>query len=110
MNCLRVWGGGPVNKDSFHSLCDEHGILVWQEFPLACNEYPDDPKYLEILDQESKSILLRLRQNPSTALWCGGNELFNSWSGMNDQSLALRLLNRNCYDLDKTLHLLQPHL
>jgi beta-mannosidase len=99
LNTLRLWGGAIVQKEPFYDLCDELGILIWQEFPLACNLYPDDPAYLAVLDQESRSILRRLRQHPCVALWCGGNELFNGWSGMTDQSLPLRLLNRNCYDL-----------
>lgn len=99
-NTFRIWGGGIVNKDTFYSLCDEKGMLVWQEFPLACNAYPDDPHYLKILEQESSSIVTRLRNHPSVVLWCGGNELFNSWSGMDDQSLALRLLNSQCLRLD----------
>ena len=101
-NILRVWGGGIVNKESFFELCDEMGILVWQEFPLACNNYPDDAHYLKILRQESASIINRVRKHASLALWCGGNELFNSWSGMTDQSLALRLLNSQCLELDPT--------
>lgn len=100
MNMLRVWGGGIVNKESFFDTCDEMGIMVWQEFPLACNLYPDKPAYLQTLDQESRSIIVRLRKHASVVLWCGGNELFNSWSGMTDQSLPLRLLNANCYELD----------
>ncbi len=100
MNLLRVWGGGIVNKESFFELCDEMGLMVWQEFPLACNRYPDEPEYLAVLDQESRSILTRLRRHASVVLWCGGNELFNAWSGMTDQSLPLRLLNANCYELD----------
>jgi len=99
-NILRVWGGGIVNKESFYALCDEKGILVWQEFPLACNNYVGTPHYLKILEQESESIIKRLRVHPSLAIWCGGNELFNSWSKMTDQSLALRLLNSQCYRLD----------
>jgi len=101
MNILRVWGGGPVNKESFHELCDEMGIMVWAEFPLACNKYPDDEHYLDVLDVESRSIIKRLRKHPSTVMWCGGNELFNNWSKMTDQSLPLRLLGKNCYELDK---------
>ena len=99
-NILRVWGGGIVNKESFFELCDEMGILVWQEFPLACNNYPDDAHYLNILKQEATSIINRVKQHPSLAFWCGGNELFNSWSGMTDQSLTLRLLNSLCLELD----------
>ncbi len=101
MNMLRIWGGGIVNKESFFEHCDELGLMVWQEFPLACNLYPDSPAYLKILDQESRSIITRLRKHTSVVLWCGGNELFNAWSKMTDQSLPLRLLNANCYELDR---------
>jgi beta-mannosidase len=99
-NLLRVWGGGPAPKENFFDLCDERGLMVWQEFPLACNRYEGTPHYLKILDQESRSIITRLRRHASLALWCGGNELFNGWSRMTDQDLALRLLDRNCFDLD----------
>ncbi len=99
-NLLRCWGGAPAPKESFFEQCDAFGLLVWQEFPLACNRYLDTPAYLAELDRESRAIIRRVRQHPCLALWCGGNELFNAWSGMDDQSLALRLLNRNCYELD----------
>jgi beta-mannosidase len=99
-NLLRCWGGAPVQKDAFFDLCDELGLLVWQEFPLACGCYEGTPDYLRVLDQESRAIILRLRSRACLALWCGGNELFNSWSRMTDQDLALRLLDRNCFDLD----------
>lgn len=100
LNLLRMWGGAPAQKEAFYDICDELGIMVWQEFPLSCNCYPDDPAYLEVLDRESRALILRLRPHASVVLWCGGNELFNAWSGMTDQSLPLRLLGRNCYDLD----------
>ncbi|NJK96849.1 MAG: hypothetical protein HC905_19760 [Bacteroidales bacterium] len=99
-NTLRVWGGGIINKESFYELCDEKGLLVWQEFPLACNPYPDNPHYLKILKQEATSVITRLKTHPSLALWSGGNELFNSWSGMTDQSLPLRLLNSLTFQLN----------
>jgi beta-mannosidase len=99
-NILRIWGGGIVNKESFFEICDEKGILVWQEFPLACNDYPDEAHYLSILKQESASIINRVKKHPSLAFWCGGNELFNAWSGMTEQSLPLRLLNSQCLQLD----------
>ena len=99
-NILRIWGGGIVNKESFYELCDEKGLLVWTEFPLACNNYEGTPHYLSVLEQESTSIIKRIRKHPSLALWCGGNELFNAWSRMTDQSDALRLLNSQCFRLD----------
>jgi len=100
MNILRLWGGAIINKEAFYEGCDERGIMLWQEFPLACNRYEGTPGYLKVLDQESRTIITRLRRHAAVVLWCGGNELFNSWSRMTDQDLALRLLNRNCYDLD----------
>lgn len=99
-NMLRIWGGGIVNKDFFYDYCDEKGILIWQEFPLSCNNYEGTPEYLAVLRQEATSIIERLKDHACLALWCGGNELFNSWSRMTDQSLALRLLNSVCYELD----------
>ena len=99
-NILRIWGGGIINKQKFHELCDEMGVMVWQEFPLACNNYVSTEHYLSVLRQEATAIIRRLKGHPSTILWCGGNELFNSWSGMTDQSLALRLLNSLCLEYD----------
>ena len=99
-NFLRAWGGAIVNKTTFFEQCDELGLLVWQEFQLACNCYDGTPAYLRVLDQESRAILRRRRRHACIALWCGGNELFNSWSQMTMQDSALRLLARNCYDLD----------
>jgi len=100
MNMLRCWGGGPVNKDSFYELCDEMGIMVWQEFPLCCNYYSEKQQYLSLLDKESRSIITRLRNHPCITIWCGGNELFYPSSQMTNQSPALRLLDKNCYELN----------
>ncbi len=100
MEILRMWGGAPAQKEEFYDLCDEMGILVWQEFPLACNAYPDTADYLSQLEDEAEAMLLRLRTHPCIALWCGGNELFNNWSRMTDQSLALRTLNKLCLEFD----------
>ena len=101
MNILRVWGGSGICKRAFYDLCDRYGILVWQEFMLACNDYPDKQEYLTVLESEARAVICSLRAHPSLAFWCGGNELFNGWSGMDDQSLPLRLLNALCLELDR---------
>ncbi len=101
MNILRSWGGAIVNKESFFDLCDELGIMVWQEFPLACNNYTNDDKYLSVLEHEAIAIVQKIRRHPSHVIWCSGNELFNVWSGMTEQSLAIRLLNKICYQYDR---------
>jgi len=100
MNILRVWGGAIINRKHFFDVCDRLGIMVWQEFPLACNNYIGTHHYLEVLENEARSLVSWIRRSASHILWCGGNELFNVWSGMTDQSLALRLLNKICYEMD----------
>lgn len=101
MNLFRCWGGSGINKKVFYDLCDRLGIMVWVEFPLACNNYIGTPHYLKILEQEATAIIKSLRSHPAVVMYCGGNELFNSWSKMTDQSHALRLLNKLCYELDQ---------
>ena len=99
MNILRCHGGSGIGKDAFYDACDRLGIMVWVEFPLACNNYVATPHYLKLLEQEATAIIRRLRPHVSVTIWCGGNELFNSWSRMTDQSLPLRLLNKLTYEL-----------
>lgn len=102
MNIIRIWGGGFSYDDDFYSECDRLGIMIWQEFPLACAEYSEDEHYLTTLKKEATTVVRRLRIHPCLALWCGGNELFCCWSGMTPQSHAIRLLNSVCYENDKT--------
>ena len=101
MNIFRMWGGQYINHDYFYDKCDELGIMIWQEFMLSCNLYPDDDCYLDVLEKEAVSIVKKLRTHPCLALWCGGNELFNSWSGLTVQTHALRLLDKICYEYDR---------
>ena len=74
-NLFRVWGGGLVEKSAFYEACDRHGILVWQEFPHACSNYRKDGEYLAVKEREAEQIVRKLRNHPSTALFCGGNEV-----------------------------------
>ena len=100
-NLLRSWGGAMVSKEPFFEMCDEMGLMVWQEFPLACNQYPETESFLEEVDAESRAIIRRVRAHPCLALWSGGNELFCAWSRMTMQHKAIRLLDRNCFELDR---------
>jgi beta-mannosidase len=78
MNMLRVWGGGIYEHEVFYNLCDELGILVWQDFMFACATYPEEPpEFVAEVDAEARYQVRRLRSHPSLALWCGNNE--NQW-------------------------------
>ena len=76
-NLLRVWGGGIIEKEAFYDACDRYGMLVWQEFPHSCSEYPAEGKYLYECNKIGEYAIRKMRNHPSTALFCGGNEMFS---------------------------------
>lgn len=84
-NMLRVWGGGIYERDTFYELCDEYGILVWQDFMFACSMYPGDRAFLDNVRAEAVDNVRRLRNHPSIALWCGNNEIDGAWSQYNEE-------------------------
>ncbi len=74
-NVLRVWGGGIYESDVFYDLCDENGIMVWQEFPCSCSDLPGDQEwFLKAVIPELEHQVKRLRNHPSLVYWTGGNE------------------------------------
>lgn len=75
MNMIRVWGGGIYEDDEFYKVCDENGILVWQDFMFAGSFYPSDEKFQKNVELEVKDQIERLQNHPSLALWCGNNEI-----------------------------------
>ncbi|XP_062348968.1 beta-mannosidase isoform X1 [Cinclus cinclus] len=74
MNALRVWGGGIYEQDEFYDICDEIGIMIWQDFMFACALYPTNQKYLESIRAEVSHQVRRLKSHPSIILWSGNNE------------------------------------
>src|SRR5690606_11332639 len=77
LNLLRVWGGGVYESDDFYDLADERGLLVWQDFLLACAAYPEDAGTWAEIEAEARENVARLVPHPSLVLWNGGNE--NLW-------------------------------
>ncbi len=78
MNMIRVWGGGFYEFDAFYDLCDELGLLVWQDMMFSCSQYPSTPDFLAEVDAELRYQIKRLSSRPSIALWCGDNEVVGS--------------------------------
>ena len=75
MNCVRIWGGGYYPDDFFYDICDELGLLVWQDFMFACAVYNLSDEFEENITAEFIDNVRRLRHHPSLALWCGNNEM-----------------------------------
>ncbi|KAG5653170.1 hypothetical protein H0H81_002012 [Sphagnurus paluster] len=73
-NMVRVWGGGIYEPDIFYDICDELGILVWQDFQFACEVYPAHDEFVASVRKEAEENVKRLRHHPALALLCGNNE------------------------------------
>lgn len=110
VNMLRVWGGGIYENDIFYDLCDELGILVWQDFMFACAEYPEEEEFLKKVQEEAEIIVKRLRNHPSIVIWCGNNEndwgYYAKWWGEREkfwgEAIYHRVLSDVCARLDMT--------
>lgn len=74
-NCIRVWGGGYYPEDWFYDICDELGLMVWQDFMFACAVYDLSEEFEENIIAEFKDNVKRLRHHASLGLWCGNNEM-----------------------------------
>ncbi|EGC35754.1 hypothetical protein DICPUDRAFT_97798 [Dictyostelium purpureum] len=74
MNCLRVWGGGIYESDYFYELCDQFGIMLWQDFMFGCALYPTNKEFISNVRKEVKYQVGRIGDHPSIILWCGSNE------------------------------------
>jgi beta-mannosidase len=85
MNMVRDWGGGYYESDDFFDICDELGIMVWQEFMFGGDMVPGDVAFQENVRQEAIDQIKRLRDHPSIVVWCGNNEVETGWYHWGDR-------------------------
>ncbi|MDE6365674.1 MAG: glycoside hydrolase family 2 protein [Lachnospiraceae bacterium] len=92
-NCVRVWGGGYYPSDTFYDLCDQYGLIVWQDLMYACNVYDVTDDFASTVRQETIDNVRRIRHHASLGLWCGNNEIESAWHHWGDfqqESMYLR--------------------
>lgn len=97
-NMLRVWGGGLYESEHFYDLCDELGLLVWQDFPYACSYYPDTGEYAKEAHEEAVVAVRRIRNHASLVLWCGNNENLTMYESNWTGNRPPRYLGEHIYD------------
>jgi beta-mannosidase len=105
-NMFRVWGGGIYENDIFYDLCDKNGIMIWQDFAFAAHS-PDYPEYQESIQREVKENILRLRNHPCIALWCGNNEMDLVWNLLMKKYFGIPL-SKDTNVLSSLISLLPP--
>lgn len=89
-NMVRAWGGGIYESDEFYDLCDEYGIMVWQDFMLACAAYPEDAETKAEVEAEAREHITRLSEHASLIVWNGSNENYVAYSEWGGYKQALR--------------------
>jgi beta-mannosidase len=90
-NLIRVWGGGLYESNDFYDVCDELGLLVWQDFAFACAPYPETPELVAEVEAEARDNVERLMSHAALVLWNGNNE---NWLGHDDWGWVERLDGR----------------
>jgi len=100
-NMIRVWGGGIYDGAHFYDECDRLGILVWQDFMMACGWYPQTDEFGKILEHEARQVVRTLRNHPSIAIWAGDNENDAFYPELvKDNRMTRQVLAGVCEDLD----------
>jgi beta-mannosidase len=87
MNMIRHWGGGYYESDEFYAICDELGIMVWQDFMFGNDWQPGTYAFKQNIEAEAEDQVRRLRNHPSIVIWCGNNETEEASTGAERASL-----------------------
>lgn len=109
-NMIRCWGGNVYEDHAFFDLCDENGILVWQDFAMGCTFYPQRDDFAKAIEEEAIAVVTKLRNHPSIALWSGNNEndmalrwtLINFKINPNADVISRKVLPQVIYEMDPT--------
>jgi Beta-galactosidase/beta-glucuronidase len=109
-NMVRCWGGNVYEDHRFFDLCDENGIMVWQDFAMGCTFYPQREDFVKAIEQEAIAVVTKLRNHPSLALWSGNNEddvvlrwtLINFNINPNRDVISRKILPQVIYEMDPT--------
>ncbi len=109
-NMVRCWGGNVYEDHRFFDLCDENGIMVWQDFAMGCTFYPQRDDFARMIEEEATAVVTKLRNHPSLVLWAGNNEddlalrwtLVNFNIDPNKDRVSREVLPRVIYEMDPT--------
>jgi beta-mannosidase len=112
VNLVRIWGGGLIEKEGFYETADRLGLMVMQDFPLACQPLARTARFYAIIGQEIPAIIRRLTRHPSIVLWTGGNELYHYWDSVDSGTPAMNEVRQpvmDRYGFDETTRAWQAH-
>nr|WP_320059104.1 sugar-binding domain-containing protein [uncultured Bacteroides sp.] len=109
-NMVRCWGGNVYEDHRFFDLCDENGIMVWQDFAMGCTFYPQREDFAKAIEREAIAVVTKLRNHSSLVLWSGNNEndlalrwtLINFKINPNSDVISREILPRVIYEMDPT--------
>jgi beta-mannosidase len=99
-NIIRCWGGNVYEDHAFYERCDRDGIMVWQDFAMACARYPQDPAFAAALRQEAVAVVRKLRNHPCIILWSGDNECDYAYADPADNHLTRSVLREVVFECD----------
>lgn len=111
-NAIRVWGGGVIPLEELYDYCDRRGILIWQDFMMACGIYPETDEFTSAIKNETREIIKLLRNRTCVALWAGDNEgdLCHGWNGIDRNANNYKITREIVADVVRQEDLLRPYL